>query len=72
MFFRPAILLATIMMVLLGLLSTAVAAPVPPVEDVQALGKTFQDLRTIKGHFDGGEFNEDVDAFNGKKHQTMQ
>ncbi|KAF9388507.1 hypothetical protein CPB97_000948 [Podila verticillata] len=72
MFFRPAILLVTITMVLLGLMSIVLAAPVPPVEDVQALGKTFQVLRTVKGHFDGGEFNEDIDAFNGKKHQTMQ
>ncbi|KAF9333626.1 hypothetical protein BG006_003363 [Podila minutissima] len=72
MFFRPAILLAAIAMVLFGLLSVVIAAPVPPVEDVKALGKTFQDLRAVNGHFDGGEFNEDVDAFNGKKHQTMQ
>lgn len=57
---------------MLGLMSIVLAAPVPPVEDVQALGKTFQVLRTVKGHFDGGEFNEDIDAFNGKKHQTMQ
>ncbi|KAG0071829.1 hypothetical protein BGZ92_004179 [Podila epicladia] len=72
MLFRPAILLAVVIVILLGLLSTVIATPVPPVEDVKVLGKTFQSLRAVKGHFDGGDFNEDVDTFNGKKHRTMQ
>ncbi|KAF9294035.1 hypothetical protein BGZ74_011450 [Mortierella antarctica] len=72
MFFRPVILLAAVAIVLLGLVSTVIACPVPPVEDVKALGKTFQCLRAFKGRFDGGDFNEDVDTFNGKKHRTMQ
>ncbi|KAG0350815.1 hypothetical protein BG005_009666 [Podila minutissima] len=59
-------------MVLLGLLSTVIACPVPPVEDIKALGKTFQCLRAFKVRFDGDDFNEDVDTFNGKKHRTMQ
>lgn len=68
MIFLPTVLLFAVTLVVLSLLSTAFAAPVTPVEDIQALGKTFQVLRTIKGHFDGGEFSADVDAFNGKKH----
>ncbi|KAI8621357.1 hypothetical protein BC830DRAFT_1052506, partial [Chytriomyces sp. MP71] len=36
------------------------------------LGSEFQALRSIKGHFSGGEaFVPDVDGFNGKKHKTL-
>ncbi len=31
----------------------------------------FQSLRTIKGHFQGGNGNVDVDAWMGSKHQLM-
>ncbi|KAI7824055.1 hypothetical protein BC939DRAFT_423488 [Gamsiella multidivaricata] len=37
-----------------------------------ALGQSFQNLRSIKGHWDGGEANPAVDNFNGEKHQTLQ
>jgi hypothetical protein len=66
-----AILLVALSVIFLGLLSSVQAAPTP-VEDVQALGRTFQELRKIKGHFDGGEYNPDVDGYNGEKHQVMQ
>ncbi len=34
-------------------------------------GKEFQKLRAIKGHFDGGPFNPEVDGWKGFKHQLM-
>ncbi|KAF9125608.1 hypothetical protein BGX30_000390 [Mortierella sp. GBA39] len=40
--------------------------------EFQALGQSFQNLRTIKGHWDGGDSNPSVDNFNGEKHQTLQ
>ncbi|KAJ3190853.1 hypothetical protein HDU67_006127 [Dinochytrium kinnereticum] len=40
--------------------------------EVSALGQEFQQLKAIKGHFEGGEFNKDVDGFNGSKHKTME
>ncbi|KAF9130023.1 hypothetical protein BGW39_003547 [Mortierella sp. 14UC] len=40
--------------------------------EFQALGQSFQSLRQIKGHWDGGDSNPAVDNFNGEKHQTLQ
>ncbi|KAF9538144.1 hypothetical protein EC957_007197 [Mortierella hygrophila] len=40
--------------------------------EFQALGQSLQNLRTIKGHWDGGDSNPSVDNFNGEKHQTLQ
>ncbi|KAF9353897.1 hypothetical protein BGX26_008346 [Mortierella sp. AD094] len=40
--------------------------------EFQALGQSFQNLRKIKGHWDGGDSNPAVDNFNGEKHQTLQ
>ena len=34
-------------------------------------GKEFQKLRKVKGHFDGGPFNPEVDGWKGLKHQLM-
>ncbi|KAI8805065.1 hypothetical protein BJ742DRAFT_741573 [Cladochytrium replicatum] len=31
----------------------------------------FQQLRTINGHFSGGEWNADVDGFGGRKRELM-
>ncbi|KAF9897730.1 hypothetical protein BX616_005078 [Lobosporangium transversale] len=39
--------------------------------EFQALGQSLQNLRNIKGHWDGGESNPAVDNFNGEKHQTL-
>jgi len=47
-----------------------VMAAVSP--DILAVGNSYRELRTIKGHWDGGEPNEDVDNYNGKKHLAMQ
>ncbi|KAF9179711.1 hypothetical protein BGZ51_003180 [Haplosporangium sp. Z 767] len=67
-----AILFLTLSVIFLGLLSSVSAAVIPATNDLQDLGKTFQELRKIKGHFDGGEYNTDVDGFGGKKHKVMQ
>ncbi|KAF9907723.1 hypothetical protein EC991_010670 [Linnemannia zychae] len=40
--------------------------------EFQALGQNLQNLRKIKGHWDGGDANPAVDNFNGEKHQTLQ
>lgn len=40
--------------------------------EVIAMREQFRALRKIKGHFDGGDFNADVDNFNGAKHQVMK
>lgn len=39
-----------------------------PIEDIAA---EFRSLRTVKGHFDGGTWNDDVDKWMGRKHQLM-
>ncbi|KAG0378349.1 hypothetical protein BGX24_004081 [Mortierella sp. AD032] len=41
-------------------------------EDVQALGQSYQNLREVQGHWDGGDWNPVVDNVNGEKHQTLQ
>jgi hypothetical protein len=41
---------------------------VDPIEDIAA---EFRNLRTIKGHFEGGTWNDDVDKWMGRKHQLM-
>ncbi|KAF9435108.1 hypothetical protein BGZ76_006882 [Entomortierella beljakovae] len=67
---RPTVLLLALSIIFMGFLSTAMAAAIP-TNEVAILGEKFQTLRKIKGHFDGGDYNEDVDAFNGEKHQVM-
>ncbi|KAG0028165.1 hypothetical protein BGZ82_008574 [Podila clonocystis] len=40
--------------------------------EFQALGQNFQNIRKIKGHWDGGDSNPATDNFNGEKHQLLQ
>ncbi|KAK3831943.1 MAG: hypothetical protein J3R72DRAFT_454512 [Linnemannia gamsii] len=40
--------------------------------EFQALGQSYQALRQVQGHWDGGDSNPAVDNFNGEKHQTLQ
>ncbi|KAF9974317.1 hypothetical protein BGZ73_002273 [Actinomortierella ambigua] len=47
-----------------------VLAEVPP--EVRTAGQEYQKLRSIKGHFEDGEFNPEVDTFNGLKYQSMK
>jgi hypothetical protein len=38
---------------------------------IEGLATEFGNLRAIKGHFDGGDWNDDVDKWMGRKHQVM-
>ncbi|KAG0232521.1 hypothetical protein BGW42_008141 [Actinomortierella wolfii] len=40
--------------------------------EIQALGQSFQEVRALKGHWDGADPNPDIDNFNGKKHEHMK
>ena len=50
--------------------TSAPGAPVAtaPIEDIAA---EFRSLRTLKGHFEGGIWNDDLDKWMGRKHQLM-
>jgi len=39
-----------------------------PLENLAA---QFREIRKIKGHFDGGSWNDEVDHWNGRKHRLM-
>lgn len=39
--------------------------------DFENLAAEFRSLRTVKGHFEGGPWNADVDKWMGRKHQVM-
>ena len=47
-----------------------VMSSVPP--EILSVGKSYQNYRKIKGHWDGGEFNSDFDKYNGAKYLAMQ
>ncbi|KAG0054835.1 hypothetical protein BGZ83_010287 [Gryganskiella cystojenkinii] len=40
--------------------------------EYQALGQSLQNLRQVKGHWDGHDQDPRVDNFNGEKHQVLQ
>jgi hypothetical protein len=48
-------------------------APTPTAtpDPIQEKAAEFRSLRAIQGHFDGGEWNDDVDRWMGKKHALM-
>jgi len=41
-------------------------------DNIQELSNQFQTLRNVQGHYMGGDFNEQVDAPNGAKHNAMK
>jgi hypothetical protein len=41
-------------------------------DNIKALSDQFQALRSVKGHYQGGDFNEQTDAPNGAKHHAMK
>lgn len=43
----------------------------PMKQEVEVLTGEFRRLRAIRGHFQGGAWNRDVDSWNGRKHQVM-
>lgn len=46
------------------------AAPGHP-PSLEAHAQEFRELRKIKGHFSGGDWRDDVDRWNGRKHVVM-
>jgi hypothetical protein len=40
--------------------------------DAAQWAKDFAALRAVRGHFDGGAWNADVDRWQGRKHRVMQ
>jgi hypothetical protein len=46
----------------------AQAAP----DDTAALAREWRSLRAQRGHFDGGRWSDDLDRWQGRKHQLMQ
>ncbi|KAJ8326989.1 hypothetical protein BDV3_000122 [Batrachochytrium dendrobatidis] len=40
-------------------------------QQVAEFGMELQQLRSIKGHWDGGEYNQDIDGFQGRKHVLL-
>lgn len=43
-----------------------------PVDDeIVLLAAEFRELRSVSGHFDGGEWNDEVDQWMGRKHTLM-
>ncbi|KAG0232520.1 hypothetical protein BGW42_008140 [Actinomortierella wolfii] len=46
------------------------AVNIPP--KVKAAAKRYQELRKIKGHFEGGEWNDAVDSPQGEKYKVMK
>ena len=40
-------------------------------ESVERLAAEFRELRATPGHFAGGEWNDDLDEWMGRKHQVM-
>ena len=45
--------------------------PTPTEEALLQLAEAFQTLRSIPGHFGGGPWHDDVDQWQGRKHQLM-
>lgn len=41
------------------------------MEELRALSQRYGELRSIRGHFSGGSWNDDVDRFGGPLHQTL-
>lgn len=48
------------------------AGPPSVSGEVRALAEELRGLRAVKGHFEGGPPNRDVDANGGRKHVVMQ
>jgi hypothetical protein len=46
-------------------------APTPTLDAIQGMADAFRRLRAVVGHFNGGDWNDDVDRWMGKKHALM-
>ena len=45
--------------------------PTPTPDPIQDQAAEFRSLRAVRGHFDGGDWNDDVDRWMGRKHALM-
>jgi hypothetical protein len=55
-----------------GASSSTVTSEAEPIDDaLQQAADEFKTLRPIKGQFDGGEWNAEVDQWMGRKHKAM-
>jgi hypothetical protein len=68
---RKAFMLAIALMITLAGCAGRPSASGDPVETVEDIAAEFRSLRTIKGHFEGGTWNDDLDEWMGRKHQLM-
>ena len=69
-----ALTLAIALTIILAGCAGRASAPGDPAETrdaVEELAAEFRSLRTIKGHFDGGTWDDDLDKWMGRKHQLM-
>jgi hypothetical protein len=64
-------MLAMALMIILAGCAGRPNAPGDPVETLEDIAAEFRSLRTIKGHFEGGTWNDDLDKWMGRKHQLM-
>jgi hypothetical protein len=55
-----------------GMSDAGAEAPIPT--EIHALGQEFRRLRALPGHMQahGGEWNDEVDRYGGRKHQVME
>ena len=74
---RKAFMLAIALMITLVGCSGRPRAPVETVDDNSAMdpladiAAEFRGLRTVKGHFEGGAWDDGLDKWMGRKHQLM-
>ena len=68
---RSTITILTALIIALLNLVSVLAAPVAGT-NLKTASEDFKDLRKVEGQWDDKPFNEDVDAFEGKKHQAME
>jgi hypothetical protein len=50
---------------------SAPGVPVETREAIEDIAAEFRSLRTLKGHFEGGTWDDDLDKWMGRKHQLM-
>jgi hypothetical protein len=67
---------AILCLILLAGCAGALGAPAPPTSvpiegPIREQAEEFKDLRTIEGHFNGADWNDDVDQWMGRKHSLM-
>jgi hypothetical protein len=54
-----------------GLSASALPTPAPIEGPIREQAEEFRRLRTVEGHFSGGDWNDDVDRWMGNKHALM-